>query len=71
MERTENDFVLSYFAGTLDRWYCGHGFFPELPRRPEIGALFLALITAGVSFDTEIIFSFCQATADLIITLFS
>jgi hypothetical protein len=35
MERTENNFVLSYFAGTLDRWYCGHGYF-QLPQRPEI-----------------------------------
>jgi len=32
MERTENDFVLSYFAGTLDRWYFGHGYFQSYPK---------------------------------------
>jgi hypothetical protein len=32
VERTKNDFVLGYRAVTLDRWYCGHGYFQNCPK---------------------------------------
>jgi hypothetical protein len=40
MERTENDFVLGYFAVTLDRWYCGHGYFQNCPEGQKLAVFF-------------------------------
>ena len=40
MERTENDFVLGYFAVTLDRWCCGHGYFQNCPEIRNWGSFF-------------------------------
>ena len=40
MERTENDFVLGYRAVTLDRWYCGHGYFQNCPEGQKLAFFF-------------------------------
>jgi hypothetical protein len=40
MERTENDFVLGYFAVALDRWYCGHGYFQNCPESQKLAFFF-------------------------------
>jgi len=40
MERTENDFVFGYFAVTLDRWYCGHGYFQNCPEGQKLAFFF-------------------------------
>jgi hypothetical protein len=49
VERTENDFVLVYRAVTLDRWYCGHGYFQNCPEGQKLAFFFLALIAAAGS----------------------
>jgi hypothetical protein len=40
MERTENDFILGYFAVTLNRWYCGHGYFQNCPKGQKLAFFF-------------------------------
>jgi hypothetical protein len=40
VERTKNDFVLGYRAVTLDRWYCGHGYFQNCPEGQKLAFFF-------------------------------